>query len=114
MIRSKLVAIAVVAVSLFAGFGIHALAIEHPAFDRAIAPVTTPRSDAALNDRVETLLRTDIGLAGSRFRIHTRDGVVTLAGDVPDKHSLLRAMDLASSVKGVREVRNALEIDFPK
>jgi osmotically-inducible protein OsmY len=40
--------------------------------------------------------------------------VVILSGGVPDEHSLHRAIDLASSVKGVREVRNELEIEFPK
>lgn len=110
MISRKFIALAVVTISLSSGVGITAFAIDHPAAQSA----STPRSDVALNDRVETLLRTDIGLAGSRFRISTQAGVVTLAGEVPDRHSLVRAMDLASSVKGVREVRNALEVDFPK
>ncbi len=110
MIRTKFMAMAVVTFSLFASMGVTAFAIDH----RAAQSAGAPRSDAVLNDRVETLLRTDIGLAGSRFRISTHAGVVTLAGDVPDKHSLARAMDLAGSVKGVREVHNALEVEFPK
>jgi osmotically-inducible protein OsmY len=33
---------------------------------------------------------------------------------VPDEHALRRALDLASGVRGVREVRNAMEVDVPK
>jgi len=70
--------------------------------------------DTALGDRVETLLRTDIGLAGSRIRVVSRAAVITVAGTVPDEHALRRALDLASGVRGVREVRNALEVELPK
>lgn len=70
--------------------------------------------DDGLQDRVETLLRTDVGLVGARFRIRTDNAVVILAGTVPDELALRRAMDLAGSIKGVREVRNAMEIDDPK
>ena len=70
--------------------------------------------DATLNDKVETLLRTDIGLTGSRFRVHTSAGVVTVGGTVPDETSLRRALDLASSVRGVREIRNGMAVEFPK
>ncbi|RIX49561.1 MAG: BON domain-containing protein [Rhodocyclales bacterium GT-UBC] len=77
--------------------------------------VATPEvQDSTLNDRVETLLRTDIGLAGSQFRSQTKGGIVSLSGRVPDEHALRRALDLASSVKGVREVRNSMVVDFPK
>lgn len=114
MIRTKFIALAVIAASFFAGIGVTAFAIDHPARQIVSIPAAPERGDEALNDRVETLLRTDIGLAGSRLRVSTRAGVVMLAGDVPDRHALVRAMDIASSVKGVREVRNALEVDFPK
>jgi osmotically-inducible protein OsmY len=99
---------------LISGIGLTAYAIDHPNRPTSSTLGATQNNDAALNDRIETLLRTDIGLAGSRFRIQTRGGVVILSGGVPDEHSLHRAIDLASSVKGVREVRNELEIEFPK
>jgi hyperosmotically inducible protein len=99
---------------LISGIGLTAYAIDHPNRPTSSTLGATQNNDAALNDRIETLLRTDIGLAGSRFRIQTRGGVVILGGGVPDEHSLHRAIDLASSVKGVREVRNELEIEFPK
>jgi hyperosmotically inducible protein len=99
---------------LISGIGLTAYAIDHPNRPTSSTLGATQNTDAALNDRIETLLRTDVGLAGSRFRIQTRGGVVILGGGVPDEHSLHRAIDLASSVKGVREVRNELEIEFPK
>jgi hyperosmotically inducible periplasmic protein len=70
--------------------------------------------DDNLNDRVETLLRTDIGLVGARFRVHTENAVVVIAGTVPDEFALYRAIELASGIKGVREVHNAMEIEDPK
>lgn len=70
--------------------------------------------DSALHDKVETLLRKDVGLTGSLFRVKARAGVITVGGTVPDEYSLRRALDLVSEVQGVREVHNAMEIEFPK
>lgn len=70
--------------------------------------------DSALHERVESLLRRDVGLTGSSFRVKAQAGVVTIGGTVPDEYSLRRALDLVSEVHGVREVRNAMEIEFPK
>lgn len=112
MFQPHIIRLLIVNLVFSAGVAVTVFAIDHrPSVGKVVAG---ERSDGALNDRVETLLRTDIGLAGSRFRVSTQAAVVTLAGDVPDRYSLGRAMDLASSVKGVREVRNALEVDFPK
>jgi hyperosmotically inducible protein len=106
--------VTVSATMLISGMGLTASAIDHPNRPTSSTLGAAQSADVALNDRIETLLRTDIGLTGSRFRIQTLGGVVTLGGDVPDERSLQRALELASSVKGVREVRNELEIDFPK
>lgn len=70
--------------------------------------------DQGLQERVETLLRTDIGLVDARFRVRTEKAVVVLAGTVPDEFALRRAMELVGGIKGVREVRNAMEIADPK
>ena len=110
MIRANFLSVLVLAAGLSVGLGLTAYAIENP---QAAASVGES-PDAALNDKVETVLRTDIGLAGSRFRVHTSGGVVTLGGSVPDENSLRRALDLASSVKGVREIRNGMVVEFPK
>ena len=111
---SRKLFVAVSTTLLISSVGLTAFAIDHP--NRSTSSTLSPaqNADMALNERVETLLRTDIGLAGSRFRIQTRSGVVILGGGVPDEHALHRALELASSVKGVREVRNELAIEFPK
>ena len=111
-IRKPLIAVS--AAFLVASTGLTAFAIDHPNRPTSSTLSTTQNADSLLNERIETLLRTDIGLTGSRFRIQTRSGVVILGGGVPDEHALQRAIELASSVKGVREVRNELEIEFPK
>ena len=110
MTPRNLVPVLIVAASLSVGLGLTASAIENP---QTVASAGES-FDAALSDKVETLLRTDIGLAGSRFRVHTSAGVVTVGGTVPDETSLRRALDLASSVRGVREIRNGMAVEFPK
>ncbi len=110
MIKRNLMPIIVVATSLFAGIGLTAFAIDSPQG----SAMSMDSFDTSLNDRVETLLRTDIALAGGHFRAQTRAGVVTLGGTVPDEQSLRRALDLASSVKGVREIRSGLVVETPK
>ena len=109
MTQRTLVPVFIIAITLFAELGLTAFAIDNPQ-----GPAAAEALDASLNDRVETLLRTDIGFAGARFRVHTDGGVVTVGGSVPDEHSLRRALDLASGVQGVREIRNGMVIDYPK
>lgn len=111
MTRRQWIPGAALALVLFAGLGLRAFAIDNP---QAASTVASEPSDSALSERVETLLRTDLGLTGSQFRVQTKGGVVTLAGSVPDEHALRRALDLASGVKGVREVRNSMTVDLPK
>ena len=110
MIKRNLVPIIVVASSLFAGIGLTAFAIDSP---QGSTTATEPL-DATLNGRVETLLRTDIGLVGCHFRAQTNAGIVTLAGTVADEQSLKRALDLASRFKSAREIRNGMVLETPK
>lgn len=113
MIKRHFAVAGFIAAVALGGLGLTAFATDDP---QVIASVSMAGEtlDAVLNEKVETLLRTDIGLAGSQLRVQGRAGIVTVGGTVPDEHSLRRALDLASSVRGVREVRNAMEIDSPK
>ena len=113
MIKRHIVVTGFFATLLFTGLGLTAFATDSPQIIAAVG-VAGETLDSALNDKVETLLRTDIGLAGSQFRIQTHGGIVTVGGTVPDEYSLRRALDLVSGVYGVREVRNALAIDALK
>jgi len=113
MLKRNLMVASLTAAATFAGLGLSAFATDDP--QRLAAVVTNSEAqDVVLTDKVETLLRTDVGLAGSQFRILAKSAVVTIGGTVPDEHALRRALDLASSVHGVREVRNAMEVDVPK
>lgn len=113
MIKRHLMVVSLTAAATFAGLGLSAFATDDP---KAVAALIANNEvhDAALSEKVETVLRTDVGLTGSQFRILSRSAVVTIAGTVPDEHALRRALDLASGVRGVREVRNAMEVDLPK
>lgn len=113
MIKLNLSVSAFLGAMLLSGLGLAAFATDNTQHAAAVA-ASAEQPDTVLADKVETLLRTDVGLVGSLFRIQNRGGVITIAGTVPDEHSLRRALDLASDVRGVKEVRNALEIDSPK
>ena len=67
--------------------------------------------DAALSARVDRTLKTDFGLAGAKLQITTRGAVVTLSGLVPNEDAMRRALDLASNVRGVREVRSSMLVE---
>lgn len=113
MLKPNFFVTCLVAAATFVGLGLSAFATDDPQVLAAVV-ANNEAQDAALGDRVETLLRTDIGLAGSRIRVFSKASVITVAGYVPDEHALRRALDLASGVRGVREVRNAMEVDVPK
>ena len=113
MLKRNLMVASLTAAATFAGLGLSAFATDDPQLVAAMV-ANTEAQDAVLTDKVETLLRTDVGLAGSKFRILAKSSVVTVGGSVPDEHALRRALDLASGVRGVREVSNAMEVDLPK
>lgn len=113
MLKSNIYVVALVAAATFAGLGLSSAATDDPQVLAAMV-ANNEAQDAALGERVETLLRTDIGLAGSKIRVFSNAAVITVAGTVPDEHALRRALDLASGVRGVREVRNAMEVYAPK
>ncbi len=113
MFKRHLMVACLTGTATFAGLGLSAFATDDPQVLVAMV-ANTEAQDAALGNKVETLLRADIGLAGSQFRILAKSAVVTVGGSVPDEHALRRALDLASGVRGVREVRNAMEVDLPK
>ena len=109
MFMRNLVSASIIAVATFIGLCFSAFATDDPQIVAA-SLANNEAGDLALSDRVETLLRTDIGLAGSKFRVSARSAIITVAGSVPDEHALRRALDLASGVRGVREVRNGLSV----
>lgn len=113
MLIRNMASIAVIATATFVGLGFSAFATDDPQIVAATV-ANTNALDLSLSDKIETLLRTDVGLAGSQIRVFSKSAVVTVAGYVPDEHALRRALDLASSVRGVREVRNSMEVGFAR
>ena len=112
MIQRQLSIVALFAAATFCGLGLTALTRADPQTLAATSGAGFALDDL-VTDKVETVLRTDIGLAGSRIRVTGRSGIVTIVGRVPDEHALRRAIELAASVRGVREVRNGLELGPP-
>lgn len=102
-----------VAMATFIGLGFSAFAVDDPQTLAAVV-ANNEAQDVALGERVENLLRSDVGLTGSRIHVQSKAAVITVAGTVPDEYALRRALDLASGVKGVREVHNAMEVNVPK
>ncbi len=113
MIRDKLPVVYLVLMAMLGVLGIKASATDSPPAIAALG-VAGQTLDEGLHGKVEILLRTDVGLAGSQFDVRADNAVVTIGGTVPDEWSLRRALNLAASVPGVREVRNDMEIGRPK
>ncbi|MDR1996173.1 BON domain-containing protein [Azonexus sp.] len=113
MIRSKLRVIYLTLAAMLGVLGIGVSATDSPPAIAALG-VAGQILDEGLHDKVERLLRTDVGLAGSRLHVRTSNAVVTVGGTVPDERSLRRALNLASRVPGVREIRNDMVINRPK
>ena len=112
MFKHKLAALGIVVATILGSLGLTAFATDTLQIMAATA-MAGETLDAALDERVSTLLRTDLSLIGERFYIKARSGVVTIAGTVSNEYSMHRALNLASSTSGVRAVHNALEIYAP-
>lgn len=69
------------------------------------------RPDLWIRADVERALFHDTWVDADRVLVEVEDGVVTLTGTLPDRAEIRRALDDASSVPGVRGVRNHLETE---
>lgn len=64
--------------------------------------------DTVIAGKVEAALVDDEALSALDINIDVREGVVQLSGFVDDRTDISRATDVASSIEGVRSVRNDL------
>ncbi|WP_200238705.1 BON domain-containing protein [Thiohalocapsa halophila] len=71
-------------------------------------------SDAWLTARVAASLRFDRTLDAARVDVTTRDGVVTLSGQVPTAADKREAAELAAAIDGVARVENLIAVDGPE
>ncbi|MBI4484963.1 MAG: BON domain-containing protein [Acidobacteria bacterium] len=66
--------------------------------------------DATITARVKTVLLNDTQIAATKIDVATVAGVVTISGSVKSKAEEARAIELARTVTGVRDVKSALQI----
>jgi osmotically-inducible protein OsmY len=68
-------------------------------------------SDGSITAAIKLKFAADPDLSALRISVDTTDGVVTLAGKVASPELVGKAIQVAQSVKGVREVKTTLQVD---
>jgi hyperosmotically inducible protein len=90
------------------------VALCGPAGAGCAKPAAGPRAgaldDAVVSTRVKTALINDLLLEKALIDVDTLKGVVTLSGRVKSKEQEARALELARAIKGVTDVKSALQI----
>ena len=76
-------------------------------------PAAAQRSDDYITDVVRQKLAADQVVKGGAIEVIVKDGVVTLAGKVPEAKMKARAEKLAKRIKGVKSVTNNVKIEHP-
>ena len=66
--------------------------------------------DATITARVKTVLLNDPQVAATKIEVSTAAGVVTLSGSVKSKADEARAIQVARTVTGVRDVKSTLVV----
>ena len=67
-------------------------------------------SDSALTAKVKTALIAEDNLKSMSINVDTKDGVVTLTGELPTAASVTQAETATKAVKGVKSVHNNLTV----
>lgn len=70
--------------------------------------------DSNITTKVKSKLANDPALNLFKIDVDTRQGVVTLAGNVPTEDRKRRAADLTTAIEGVRMVENLLQVGSKK
>ena len=71
-------------------------------------------SDTVITTKVKGAILAEPGLSALQISVDTIDGVVTLSGSVDSQHDIDRAKEVASSVTGVKNVKNQLVLKSAK
>ena len=76
------------------------------------ANVSTPVDDATITTRVKTAIINDpvVSANENKVDVDTFKGVVTLSGHVKNKDDEQKAIALARSIRGVTDVKSALQV----
>ena len=64
--------------------------------------------DSVITTKVKALLAEDAFLKSFQISVETRKGIVQLSGFVDSQNTITKAGQIATSVKGVKSVRNSL------
>jgi len=81
-----------------------------PATPAAQAQPMAQTPDTAITSKVKAALQDDKRLATLQIDVSTTDGVVVLKGNVPSADNVQQAVQLASAVPGVKNIRNELKV----
>ncbi|APA86816.1 BON domain-containing protein [Paraburkholderia sprentiae WSM5005] len=76
---------------------------------RAHKHLAANKADRKLDSSVNKALARADGLDAQNIHVQAKNGEVTLHGSVPEQSQINRATDVASGVKGVTSVKNALK-----
>jgi hyperosmotically inducible protein len=80
----------------------------------SMRPMSTNRAggmdDATITARVKTVLLNDTQVGATKIDVSTTDGIVTVSGTVKTQAEAARAVELARTVTGVREVKSTLQV----
>jgi hyperosmotically inducible protein len=71
-------------------------------------------SDSALTAKVKTALIAEKDLKSMKIDVDSKDGVVTLTGELPSTAMITQAETATKAVKGVKEVHNNLSVKVGK
>ena len=88
-----------------------ALAIALPFVAACGKTVGETIDDATITTRVKTVFINDPVVGAARIDVDTFKGVVTLSGRVKSKDEETKAITLAKSIKGVKDVKSTLQIE---
>ena len=78
---------------------------------RGRGPRDYVRSDERIADDVIDRLTDAEAIDATEILVMVENGVVTLTGDVPERHMKHRAEDIVAAARGVRDVRNEIRVD---
>lgn len=66
--------------------------------------------DSAITAKIKANILKEEGLKGLQISVETHKGVVQLSGFVDNKTQIVRAEEIAQSIRGVKSVRNSLVV----
>jgi hyperosmotically inducible protein len=88
-----------------------ALALALPLLAACGKTVGDTIDDATITTRVKTAYINDPVIGGLRIDVDTFKGVVTLSGRVKSKTEEAKAIEIARTIGGVRDVKSTLQIE---